>query len=219
MPTEFVKLLFDSTESGLLNRVLYDFVASVAEMPIAQSMISGRVAIVGGGPAIPERIFVTTPESQFKLLRPDITRLITLDDEVFSRPGPGSFKKKLWVNPYVEDIEGIPPDEPIFIPYPAHWLLPQFPPEYFNTILMFRIADFSQQLSEGLLDVFSRSLAPNGHFIGSGSFFSHDPRKLFSPSSGFTLQSVQPLTAYDSYFGYCDNRICNNMGIIAQKVK
>ena len=173
--------------------VVRTFVESIAPIGFQKDAIRGRVAILGGGPIIPERALLCMGNS-LSTLQPEIQQVVSIQP-MYSRIS------YLFSDPVVEGALARPQDRVVQYNASAQEVLPQLAEEYFDTVLMFRVPNIGTQLKMGLMDAIMRTLKRGGHFIGSGG-----EMKVIPPSPAYSIQSQVPLPNLDfSLYSYTNN--------------
>ncbi len=172
--------------------------------------IQGNVLVIGSGPACPKRTLIATPTSEFQELRPKITSVFFCDPEL-----PLNFDT-LFTHPVINTamLDRIPQPSTKTIYYElntSYYFLERVPPDFFDTILMFRAVDTGQQITEmNLIGQLAPHLKPNGLFICSGGRFPEQPQTdLFLPLS--IIKLVRLSNYSDGYL------FANNMGAILKR--
>jgi hypothetical protein len=119
---------------------------------------AGAVLMAGVGPLFPERVFVCSPESNFKQLLPEVTKLVCCEAnyEVFEDI------PAVKVSSQNQGIEYIPGDM---------WTVLKRDKQTYDAITFCRIPDLPRQLGEGRIFTIIDKLNPGGIALLSGSRF------------------------------------------------
>jgi hypothetical protein len=189
---------------------VYPFLEHITHLEINSAQVKGSVLVIGQSSAFPEKTLIATPESAFRELREEVETLYCCDTSYPSTP---------------EDYLDIPCINTIFfdqIPDPqpktAHFeysssytFLPKVKPDFFDTVLMFRVVDLGTQIEEqGLIESVAPHLKKGGYFICSGGRFPVSPRENFY----HPLTPVKIVRLPDYSEGYL---FTQNTGVVLQK--
>lgn len=176
--------------------VFEQFVSTIDKMHIPKSAIKGKVCILGHGDAFPERSLICTVKSGFRKLRPDISELVASDPDAY-------FVPILFDEQTINSPNCIADSGKVKIYHESgQYLLPQYPPDYFDTVTLFRVTQLDEQLTAGLLDDVLRVLKPGGSFIGSGSCedgkYLPYPEYEFPSNPRYQIIQTVRLSSFDS---------------------
>jgi hypothetical protein len=165
--------------------ILLAFLRHVESLQITPQHIQGKVLVIGQGTAFPERVFLTTPQSQFEELRKEVRAVYCCDPDDYPFP-PNSYLKAPSVDTI--DITSLPepPAQTVYFESSnCEVFLPKVAVDFFDGILMMRIANIGTQIGEyGLIDTLIPYIKPGGHLICSGGEFpEHIPNNFFRPLS------------------------------------
>lgn len=187
-----------------------EFLSHIERMQISPDYIRGRVLIIGQSSAFPEKSLVCSTETNYQELRPGVESIFLCDPDPFSSP---SVQLNIpCVNTVLMDeISSCQPNTAYWELTSSYYYLDKFSPDFFDTIMMFRIFDIGSQIVENdLIKMMGPHLKKGGHIIISGGRFPENISVDF-----FKPHRVVKLTNLPNYSdGFPFSR---NMGVILQK--
>lgn len=160
---------------GKKPRVIEQFTQSVSPLGLTQQSVKGDILVIGHGPAIPERAFFSTKESQYQAIKPSVNSLVLVDSygvppAVHLQNRPIEIR-----NPYEVPtrsraiVQSYPWDfQVLFLPEIGGGGFVTIS-DFFDAILMLRIPNLEDQLTNRFMGYLQQLLKKNGTFIASGS--------------------------------------------------
>ena len=192
-------------------------VNEVKQMRIDGQYLSGDIIVMGQDDALPERCLLCTPETRFRILNGDISKLI------YVSPKSSNYSPGAVLHPTTH-IENFPwPEELKALPHGGvanysldtieHVFRNHLPSSSFNAIFEFQSEELGEQLKTGVLEfLLCSKLMPGGVFIGSGHIDEHLYQDL--QQNGIQGMDVIQATHVTPLFG---RPFPNYVGIILQK--
>ena len=189
------------------------FTRHISRLPISENDIRGDVLVIGPGFLFPEKIFLTTPESDLRKLRPSIKTLSVCEEELVGGLGSHFEMPSTVLSPSAK--VRLQRQRINFMPSGFLYFAQVIPNERYDLITLFREVDLQGQLENEMLDQIARIIRKNAVFMGSGSFENIErAANIFSGNRSLVVESLTYLPNPSDGYPFD-----THVGFIARKTK
>ncbi len=210
MTSQFELPSWQAKAEGLQLPYMTEFAQMMETLGIKEQDVRGAVLIIGQGTRFPERLLVTTPESGFRTLRPEIESLVLCDPNPKTNPGNA-------LNHFVRvagrhDRPALVKGAVNYYPYLLEEFVTFMPPEVFDAALLFHATALDRKLQLGMGLLIEKPLKKDALFMGSGDFGPlGNPQEILEKD--FEVVTLQKLSNRDQF----GNLYLNHQGFVLRK--
>jgi len=186
------------------------FLRHISPIGIESNHVKGKVLVIGQAGAFPEKTLFTTPESGFREFRTEIEAIYCCDTAYPSSPET-HLNAQCTNTVFYDQIPDPSPKTAYFDLNSSYTFLQKVKPDFFDTLLMFRVVDTGTQIKKlGLIESVALHIKYGGYFICSGGKFPPSPPDDFYEPLKL-IKSVR-LPNYSDGFPFTQN-----VGVILKK--